>query len=39
VEDESRVEWRPSMAGRPTIGGWSTTFSILSFFPLHYLPL
>jgi hypothetical protein len=33
------IEWRPSMAGRPKIGGWLVTFSLLSFFPLHYLPL
>jgi hypothetical protein len=30
---------RPSMAGRPKIGGRPATFSLLSFFPLHYLPL
>jgi hypothetical protein len=24
------IEWRPSMAGRPNIGGWPTTFSLLS---------
>jgi hypothetical protein len=33
------VVWRPSMAGRPKIGGWSATFPLLSSFPLHYLPL
>jgi hypothetical protein len=33
------VEWRPSMAGRPKIGGWLATFSLFSSFPLHYLPL
>jgi hypothetical protein len=33
------IEWRPSMAGRPMIGGQSATFSLLSSFPLHYLPL
>jgi hypothetical protein len=34
-----RVEWRPSMAGQPKIGGRPATFSLLSSFPLHYLPL
>jgi hypothetical protein len=33
------IEWRPSMADRPKIGGRSATFSLLSSFPLHYLPL
>jgi hypothetical protein len=33
------VEWRPSMAGRPNIGDRPATFSLLSSFPLHYLPL
>jgi hypothetical protein len=33
------IEWRPSMAGRPKIGGRLATFSLLSSFPLHYLPL
>jgi hypothetical protein len=30
------IEWRPSMAGRPKIGGWLATFSLLSSFTLHY---
>jgi hypothetical protein len=34
-----RIEWRPSMADRPKIGGRTTTFSLLSSFSLHYLPL
>jgi hypothetical protein len=34
-----RVEWRPSMAGQSKIGGQPATFSLLSTFPLHYLPL
>jgi hypothetical protein len=34
-----RIEWRPSMAGRLNIGGRPTTFSLISSFPLHYLPL
>jgi hypothetical protein len=34
-----RVEWRPSMAGRPNIGGRPATFSLFSSFILHYLPL
>jgi hypothetical protein len=33
------IEWRSSMAGRPKIGGWPTTFSLVFSFPLHYLPL
>jgi hypothetical protein len=33
------TEWGPSMAGRPKIGGQPDTFSILSSFSLHYLPL
>jgi hypothetical protein len=33
------IEWRPSMAGRPKIGGRSATFFLLSSFLLHYLPL
>jgi hypothetical protein len=33
------IEWRPSMAGPLKIGGQLTTFSLLSSFPLHYLPL
>jgi hypothetical protein len=33
------IEWRPSMAGRPKVGGRPATFSLLSSFPLHYLPL
>jgi hypothetical protein len=33
------IEWRPSMAGRPKIGGRPATFSLLSSFTLHYLPL
>jgi hypothetical protein len=33
------IEWRPSMVGRPKIGGWPTTFSLPSSFSLHYLPL
>jgi hypothetical protein len=33
------IEWRPSIAGRPKIGGRLATFSLLSSFPLHYLPL
>jgi hypothetical protein len=33
------VEWRPSIAGRPKIGCRLATFSLLSSFPLHYLPL
>jgi hypothetical protein len=34
-----RIEWRPSKAGRPKIGDQPATFSLLSSFPLHYLPL
>jgi hypothetical protein len=34
-----QVEWRPSMADRPKIGGRPCTFSLLSSFPLHYLHL
>jgi hypothetical protein len=33
------VEWRLSMVGRPKISGWPATFSLLSSFFLHYLPL
>jgi hypothetical protein len=33
------IESRPSLAGWPKIGGWPATFSVLSSFPLHYLPL
>jgi hypothetical protein len=33
------IEWRPNMVGRPKIGGGPATFSLLSSFPLHYLPL
>jgi hypothetical protein len=33
------IEWRPSMAGRPKIGVQWATFSLLSSFPLHCLPL
>jgi hypothetical protein len=33
------IEWRPSMAGQPKIGGRPATFSLMSSFPLHYLPL
>jgi hypothetical protein len=33
------VEWRPSMTNRLKIGGQLATFSLLSSFPLHYLPL
>jgi hypothetical protein len=33
------IEWRPSMAGWPKIGGWPATLSLLSSFILHYLPL
>jgi hypothetical protein len=33
------IEWRPSMASRPKIGGQPATFSLLSSIPLHYLPL
>jgi hypothetical protein len=33
------VEWRPNMADRPKNGGRPATFSFLSSFPLHYLPL
>jgi hypothetical protein len=33
------IEWRPNFAGQPKIGGWPATFSLLSSFPLHYLPL
>jgi hypothetical protein len=33
------IEWRPSMAGQTKIGGWPATFSLLSSFALHYLPL
>jgi hypothetical protein len=41
---KARVEWRPSMAGWPKIGGKEVgglpaTFPLLSSFPLHYLPL
>jgi hypothetical protein len=33
------IEWRPSMASWPKIGGRPPTFSVLSSIPLHYLPL
>jgi hypothetical protein len=33
------IEWRSGMAGRPKNGSRSATFSLLSSFPLHYLPL
>jgi hypothetical protein len=33
------IEWRPSMTGRSKIGGQPATFSLISSFPLHYLPL
>jgi hypothetical protein len=33
------IEWRSSMAGQPKSGGRLATFSLLSTFPLHYLPL
>jgi hypothetical protein len=33
------IEWRPSMAGRPKIASQPATVSLLSTFPLHYLPL
>jgi hypothetical protein len=33
------IERRPSMAGRPKIGGRPANLSLLSSFPLHYLPL
>jgi hypothetical protein len=33
------IEWRLSMAGQPKIGGRPATFSLISSFPLHYLPL
>jgi hypothetical protein len=33
------IEWWSSMAGRLKIGGWPVTFSLLSSFPFHYLPL
>jgi hypothetical protein len=33
------IEWRPSMADWPKIGGRPTTFFLLSSFALHYLPL
>jgi hypothetical protein len=33
------IDWRPRMAGPPKNGGQSATFSLLSYFPLHYLPL
>jgi hypothetical protein len=33
------IEWMPSMAGQPKIDGRSATFSLLSSFLLHYLPL
>jgi hypothetical protein len=32
------IEWRPSMDCWPKNGGWPATFSLLSSFPLHYLP-
>jgi hypothetical protein len=33
------IDWRPSMVGWPKIGGRLATFSLLSSFTLHYLPL
>jgi hypothetical protein len=33
------IEWRSNMADRPKIGGQLATFSRLSSFPLHHLPL
>jgi hypothetical protein len=33
------IEWRPSMAGPPKIGGRPATFSLLFSFLLHYIPL
>jgi hypothetical protein len=36
---EVGIEWRPSMAGQPKIGGRPATFSIISSLPLLYLPL
>jgi hypothetical protein len=33
------IEWRPSMAYRSKISGRPATFSLLSSFTLHYLPL
>jgi hypothetical protein len=33
------IEWRSSMAGWTKIGGQPATLSLLSYFPLHYLPL
>jgi hypothetical protein len=33
------IEWRPSMVDWPKIGGRAATFSLLSSFLLHYLPL
>jgi hypothetical protein len=33
------IEWRPSMVGRLKIDGRPATFSLLSSFSLHYLPL
>jgi hypothetical protein len=46
-DDTSKMKWMmkvgvergPSMASRPKIGGCLATFSVLSTFPLHYLPL
>jgi hypothetical protein len=35
----SKMEWRPCMANRSKIGGWLSTFSLISSFPLHYLPI
>jgi hypothetical protein len=45
--DNSKMKWRmkvrvvrrPSMASRPKIGGQLATFSFISSFTLHYLPL
>jgi hypothetical protein len=33
------IEWRSNMSGRPKISGRPATFSLLSSFPLQYLPL
>jgi hypothetical protein len=32
------IEWRPSMASQPKNGGRPATISLLSSFPLNYLP-
>jgi hypothetical protein len=45
--ERNKMKWRMkvgierwlSMAGQPKIGGRPDTFSLLSSFPLHYLPL